>query len=368
MKILIVSAYASPHVGGVEVVVAQQARTLAELGHQVTVFTSSAGATKGEEVVDGYQLIRRDAWNGLEKRGAPFPLWGPSALRCLARLVRSSDVVHVHDANYQSSVAAGLFAKLFRRRLLMTQHVSVVDHDSPAIRWLQQVAYALSGRKLWSWASQVTVYNAAVQRFLIGHGVQPAKILLSYNGIDTSYFRPGDATVRATTRARYGLPLDKPLVLFVGRLVPKKGVTRLIAADDPMYQIVLVGTGTEPEHADTVSYLGPVDRQELRNLYQACDLFAFPAAGEVLTLVMQEAMACGLPVVATSERDYDIYQFDPLGIELISTDPETLRSSFRRILGDPCRLEYMREYSRAIAEERFDWRANALEMASSYAD
>src|ERR1700691_3705206 len=94
-RVLIVSAYADPHVGGVEVVVGQQARTLAALGHDVTVVTSRCGvggATR--EQVGGYTVIRIPAWNGLEHRwGVPFPLWSPSAVWRLARLTGEADVV-----------------------------------------------------------------------------------------------------------------------------------------------------------------------------------------------------------------------------------------------------------------------------------
>ena len=366
MKVLIVSAYALPHVGGIEVVVAQQAQCLAELGHDVTVFTSSAGATTGEECVDGYRIVRNKVWNGLERRGVPFPLWGPSALSRLARLVRASDVVHVHDVSYQSSLWAGLIAKLLHRRLLITQHVGMVEHDSPIVMWVQGVVYASYGRLIWSWAGGITVYNPIVQRFLTGHRVSPDKVQLTYNGVDTKYFHPGHRPRIAETRARYGLPLDKPLILFVGRLVPKKGVQRLIEACDPRYQIVLVGSGSEPDHPSTVSYLGPIDRQDLRDLYQACDILAHPAVGEMLTLVMQEAMACGLPVVATLERDYALYDLDSRGIELIPTDPDALRSAILGILGDEERRLYMQQYSRALAEERFDWRSNARAIEDLY--
>ena len=368
MKVLIVSAYAMPHVGGIEVVVAQQARCLAELGHDVTVFTSSAGATTGKGFVDGYRIVRNNVWNGLERRGVPFPLWGPSAFSRLIRLVRASDVVHVHDVSYQSSVTAGLLARLLHRRLLVTQHVGMVEHDNPAVRWVQLAVYATYGRLLWSWAAGITVYNPIVRRFLRSHRVPPDKILLAYNGVDTTYFRPGIPSEIAEKRARYGLPLDKPLVLFVGRLVPKKGVQRLIEACDPRYQIVLVGSGSEPDHPATVTYLGPIERQVLRDLYQACDVLAHPAVGEMLTLVMQEAMACGLPVVATLEHDYALYDLDPRGIELIPTDPKALRSAILAILGDEDRRAYMRRYSRSLAVERFDWRSNARANEDLYGE
>ena len=361
MKVLVVSAYALPHIGGIEVIVSQQARTLSELGHEVTVFTSGdrkAGSRR--EYVDGYVIIRNGVWNGLEARwGVPFPIWGPTAFVRLIKLVNAHDVVHIHDVSYQSSIAAGCAARLLNRRLLITQHVAIVEHDSQAVKLIQKAAYHTYGRMLWHWASGITAYNPIVQSFLADHGVPADKVRLLYNGIDTSYFHPGDSAGIAATRTKYRLPFGKPLILFVGRLVPKKGVQKLIEACDPEYQIVLVGSGSVPSLPEGVTCLGPLDREELRSIYQACDIFAFPAVGEMLTLAMQEAMACGLPVVATMERDYDQYGLDPRGIELVPSQSDTLRSAFHEILRDDDRMKYMRNYSRTLAEERFDWRRNA---------
>src|ERR1700689_4908816 len=126
-RVLIVSAYADPHLGGVEVVVGQQARTLAALGHEVTVVTSRCGAAGARrEEVDGYTVVRIPAWNGLEERkGIPFPIWSPSALWRLAGLIHRAEVVHVHDAHYGSSVLAATLARR-RRPLFITPHVAMV--------------------------------------------------------------------------------------------------------------------------------------------------------------------------------------------------------------------------------------------------
>ena len=152
----------------------------------------------------------------------------------------------------------------------------------------------------------------------------------------------------------------------MGRLVPKKGIDKLIEARHPAYQIVLAGSGAAPHLPEGVTCLGPLERHEIRRLYQACDIFAYPAVGEMLTLAMQEAMGCGLPIVATNEQDYAAYELDPDGIELVAAEPESLRTAFLEILGDEPRLARMRRYSRQLAEDRFDWRSNAQGLLDLY--
>jgi D-inositol-3-phosphate glycosyltransferase len=169
------------------------------------------------------------------------------------------------------------------------------------------------------------------------------------------------------TRKKHGLALNVPIILFVGRLVPKKGFQKLLEASGPEYELVLVGPGRVPDHVPAgATLLGPVSRKELRDLYQASDIFVFPAVGEMLTLAMQEAMACGLPVVATAEDAYSEYDLDQSGIALVPPEPDILRSTFLAILDDPVRMAHMQTYSRRLAAERFDWRRNSEHLASAY--
>jgi glycosyltransferase involved in cell wall biosynthesis len=365
--VLIVSAFVLPHVGGVEVIVEQQASSLAEAGFDVTVVTSDAGETTASSGADGYRVVRNRAWNGLERRwGVPYPIWRVRDYLRLRRLVRESDVVHVHDVTYLSSLCGALFARRARRPLLITQHVAVVAHDSGVVTAVQRAVYRTWGRLVWRWAAHVICYNPIVRQFLVRSGVDATKIVLTYNGIDTTYFSPGDSSERNKTRARYGLPADKPIVLFVGRLVPKKGVERLIDARDPAYEVVLVGSGVVPALPDGVVCLGPVDRAELRDLYRAADVFAFPAVGEMLTLVMQEAMACGLPVVATHMAEYAAYEFGPDDLVLVPPEAAPLQRAIKDLLGDDASMSRLRASARRVAEERFDWKSNAERMAALY--
>src|ERR1017187_9111180 len=221
-SVLIVSAYADPHVGGVEVVVGQQARTLAERGHDVTVVTSRCGEGRARhEQVDGYTVIRIAAWNGLEDRlGVPFPAWSPSAIWQLGRLIGNADIVHLHDVYHGSSVLAAILAKRRRRPLFITQHVGIVEHDKAVVKVAQKLVYSSVGRLLGGWAAAITVYNPIVEGFLSEHGVPAGKVRLTYNGIDTKEFCPGDLEAARVTRKRYGIAPEVPIILFVGRLVP----------------------------------------------------------------------------------------------------------------------------------------------------
>ena len=201
-RVLIVSAFVLPHVGGVEVIVQQQAASLAEEGFDVTVVTSDPKGSPADGSADArapeppYRVVRNRAWNGLERRGIPYPVWRVGGYARLFRLVRESDVVHVHDVTYLSSLCAAIFARVARRPLILTQHVAVVADDKGMVELVQRAVYGTWGRVVWRWAGEVVVYNPIVRRFLVDFGVDARKIRLVYNGIDTAYFSPGDGTER----------------------------------------------------------------------------------------------------------------------------------------------------------------------------
>jgi D-inositol-3-phosphate glycosyltransferase len=368
LRILIVSAYAPPHIGGVEVIVAQQASSLAALGHRVTVLTSRCGGEADRERIHGYTVLRVPAWNGLESRyGVPVPAWAPRSAWWLGRLIRGADVVHVHDAYHPSVMLAGALARWLGRPLFLTQHVAIVEHGRGVVRLAQRAVYATAGRVLWRWAAAVTVYNPIVAAFLTGRGVPPGRVRLTGNGVDTGYFQPGNPGAAAATRRRYRLRPDVPVILFAGRLVPKKGLDVLLAARGPEYQLVIAGPGRVPAPAPPgVTFVGPLPRAELRDLYQASDVFACPVSGEMLTLTMQEAMACGVPVVASAHPAYSRYGLDPAGVALVAPTAPALRAEFLGILASPGRAERMRTYSRQFAVQRFSWQVNAAGLASDY--
>jgi glycosyltransferase involved in cell wall biosynthesis len=283
--------------------------------------------------------------------------------------VKRTDVVHIHDVFYMSSWAAAVLAALARRPILLTQHVAMVEHSSKLVMAMQRLVYGTIGRWIFSKARRIVVYNENVHAFLRSRGVPEARILLMANGIDTTQFCPATPAERIELRRRFGLPMDRRLVLFVGRFVEKKGYQILLEARDPAFDLVFAGPGTVPRQGRTsgVHWIGPLDQVQTRALYRACDLFAFPAIGEIFTLVMQEAMACGLPVLTTDDPAYvDSIASD--SVVLCRRDADSFRAAITGMFADTESLLARGERSRQIAIREFDWRANIARLLDAYSD
>ncbi|MDX3071861.1 glycosyltransferase family 4 protein [Streptomyces sp. MI02-7b] len=369
MRVLLVSHYYPPHVGGIENVVRMEAVHLAAQGVDVTVLTSGERTAITQE--DGARIVRVAAWNGAEKAGVPFPVLSPRLLTTALRWVRRADVVHVHDCLYLTSWAAGLAALLTRTPHLVTQHVALVQHPSALVRGVQRAVYAVAGRGLLRRARTVITLNASVADFVRRYGARPERARHLANGVDTALFRPAaSAEERSLARKRFGLPGDRPLVLFVGRLVPKKGYDLLLSGYDPAagYDLVFAGDGDSAALAGRpgVHHLGGLPPQELAEAYRACDVFALPSTAEGFPLTVQEAMACGLPVVTTDDPGYAPYRLDRSKVTLLDRDPGTIRSALSALAGDGPRRELMGRYAHGLATTSFAWEAHVSTLTQYY--
>lgn len=158
----------------------------------------------------------------------------------------------------------------------------------------------------------------AVSQDLANHvldmGVEQRKVRVIYNGVDTQRFSPGD---QHAARARLGLPLEenRRLVLFVGNLVPVKGLDVLIAALTEVrsagieFECRLIGEGplqgalrrqaAAAGIGDRVTFVGPVAHEGLADWFRAADVVVLPSRSEGVPNVLLEAAACGTPYVAS---------------------------------------------------------------------
>lgn len=368
-RVLLVSHYFPPHLGGIENVVREQARHLAAAGADVTVLTT--GRPGGASVTaDGVRVVRVPAWDGVERRaGIPFPVPGPRLVTEAWREVRRADVVHVHDGAYVTSWLAGLVAAVTRTPMVMTQHVAIVDHPAPVVRLVQRLVWATAGRFLLRRAERTFVLNDTVAAFVSAYGTDPGRTRHLPNGVDGDLFVPcASPAERRALRHRLGLPEDRVLVLFAGRLVPKKGYHLLLSAADPAYDLVFAGDGHQgtPPSTPGVHHLGRLTARQLADAYRACDVFALPSTSEGFPLTVQEAMACGLPVVTTDDPGYASYELDRRQVSLLPRDPAVIKAALGALAADPARRARMGRWSHDFATRHFSWPRHAGALLENY--
>ena len=303
----------------------------------------------------------------------PFFLLGQ--LRAVVDLLRSErfDLIHAHWLIPQGFVAV-LSLALSRRRipLVCTSH----GGDLYALR-----GKILQRLKRWIMDKSValTVVSTAMKKTVVDMGVDPDKVEVVPMGVDLKgLFTPDPHVQRKTDE-----------LLFVGRLVEKKGVHFLLEAmpavlkKHPTVRLILAGSGPmEPElrqqaqrlHlSERVVFLGMVSQTQLPALYQRAALAIFPFVvaksgdQEGFGLVQVEAMGCECPVIAGDlPAIHDIITHEENGLIFPSGNAEALADTMLKLLDDPELRARLAEEGRKRVVQKFDWEIIAGKYAGVY--
>ncbi|HSW81072.1 MAG TPA: glycosyltransferase family 4 protein [Candidatus Saccharimonas sp.] len=367
-NIVIVCHYYVPHMGGIEIVVKNQAEQLAARGHNVTVITSRIGARAFRQRINNVTVLRLPALNILEKRGVPFPFFEPfSLLWTLIFTLRKADAVHIHDAVYMPCVVAAMVASLWRKPLFVTQHVDLVQHPSLFVMLVQKVLHALAGQLVYRTSSVVFTLNDRVAQHVVEHGAASHKLKNVVNGVDTSLFHPATSGEKQAVRQTFNLSATKPVVLFVGRFVPKKGFDKVLAAHSSSYQLVFAGGDARKSNDPNIIFLGKLPQSQLANLYRAADVFVLPSIGEGFPLSVQEAMATGLPIILADDKGYARYKLDrDLVCALPEATDQNVRMAIAELTANAGRRHRMGAYSRSYADQHFSWERITTQLETQY--
>jgi starch synthase len=225
--------------------------------------------------------------------------------------------------------------------------------------------------------------------------VRPERLHVIYNGIDLEEYRKTHST---DALRKYGI--EKPYVLFVGRITRQKGIIHLVRAIEfmnPGFQIVLcAGAPDTPEigqemkqlvekakaeHPGVIWIDEMVDKKTVRELYSHASVFCCPSIYEPFGIINLEAMACETAVVATAvggikevvvdgETGFLVpldqmteSPFEPKDPEKFARD---LATRINQLMGDPALCEQFGKAGRKRAEEKFSWPAIARETEALY--
>ncbi|MFA5962776.1 MAG: glycosyltransferase family 4 protein [Sphingomonas sp.] len=369
MRLLTVTHFFEQHGGGIERVAGQLNRRFVAQGHDTDWAAAEDGAMPGAATATPVPM---PCFNAIERlTGLPMPIPGVTALHRLAVAVRRSDAVIVHDALYLSSIAAVLLAKRHRKPVVLIQHIAGIPFVNPLLKRVMALANRLVTRPMLRAADQVVFISDTVRDAFAGVATKRPPLLL-FNGVDATIFRPAPAGDRAAARAVLDIADDRPLLLFVGRFVEKKGlaIIRRAAAARPDWQLVLAGHGPiDPATWGLPNIRVLHDRAgpSLAALYQAADMLILPSVGEGFPLVVQEAMACGLPVICGAETS----RADPRArgwlspVEVDLRDPDASASRLATAIDTLVMSDTDRAAMSDYASATYDWSAMAARITDA---
>ena len=358
MRIALACPYDWDAPGGVQVHVRQLARRLQHRGHDVLILAPARGAPREAFVVAVGRPVRVP-YNGSI---APICPW-PSSARRVARALDEfrPDVVHVHEPLVPGT---GMFATRKRGAPVVATFHAYAD------RAIMLSLMAPLLRPVWRRLSARIAVSEAAASF-VARRFHSDRVRVIPNGVETEQFARAEP-------AR--LPRGRK-VLFVNRLDPRKGFAIMVDAFRSLatshQDLVLVVAGDGPDRGalrrlpppirGRVVMLGNVPHDRLPSFHAACDVFCAPATGrESFGIVLVEALAAGLPVVASDIPGYREVVRD--GVDGLLTSPRDSRAvaaAVARILEDADLSKRLSEAGRETAN-RYSWDTVAGEIEAVY--
>lgn len=336
MRILHLYKDYCPVLGGIENHVKVLAEAQARRGHDVTVLATNRSWRTERRTVNGVNVVKSSRLGTI----ASTPI-SPLLVGWLSRL--ETDIAHLHFPHPPGEVAQLLVGR--SAATVLTYHSDIVRQ-----RRLLQLYEPLLRRVL-ARADRILVTSptyAKTSRYL--QHVR-GKCTVVPLGIDLSRFGSREGVTGAGARARWGLPPDRPVAVFVGRLRYYKGLDYLLRALTlvPDVHLLLVGGGPlwastrgladRLGVADRVVFTGDVDDDDLPACYKAGDLFVLPShtRAEAFGTSIVEAMASGLPVISTEIQTGTswVNQSGATGLVVAPCDAEALADAIRTLAADP---------------------------------
>lgn len=356
-------------VGGVESFVWDLSRELTQRGHRVTII---GGVGERREPIDGvrvvaYPFISRRFWQSLpllrrayaETKLLERLSMAVSAVPLLAR--GGFDVVHIQKPY---DMAPALVS-----RWLGGPRVVLGCHGEDFYRGDSLLARHMDG------VVSCSRYNAQT----VGARYTACPIRVIYNGFDATLFRPQepDQSLRQTMLASG----SRWLLLYVGRLMPWKGVDTAIEALGllPEATLLVAGDGEERERlqqmamatgvGERVRFLGVVPREMLPRLYSSVDVLLAPSfASETFGISLVEAQACGLPVVASRFGGFpEVIDEGRTGVLVPPREGAAMAAAVRQLLGEPGGRAAMAAAAPGWARQ-FVWSAVVDRVEAAYAE
>lgn len=372
LKVLQISC-ASGGVSGIDVVARELAKWLPLNGISLVWMTSGTLELNGSDFL-GYRIERQPSWDPIGRRfGLPFPLWGLRSLRLLWSRIGVSDVVHVHDFLYVPSLFALLFSAVRGRPVIITQHIGSIYYSSAFSRGLLELLNRTLGAFVLKRASRVVFVGRSVRLYFERFVRFRRSPSLISNGVDHRRFCPWhdlESKGRSVRKSAAG----EVQLLFVGRFVEKKGLPLLSGCIDlPGANWTFVGDGPlYPPERQNVTILGRLLPDGVADRCRTADLLVLPSKGEGFPLVVEEALACGTPVLVSTEVFETFPEVDErcvFHVELRRCDTargtHLLRERLRQLIAEPDALVAARTFAVKLAKQ-WDWGVTAKKYVELY--
>lgn len=364
MRIAFVTETWWPSTDGVVTRLTATLRELKKMGHELLVVAPRGGDPTFEGIpVRDVPNVSVGFIYGGKPWGIPLPRIGHFIREFNADLVHVVNPFVIGWGGVLSAVSQG-------RPLVASYHTNIAQYAD---------FYHLGFTKPAIWACLRALHNRAdlnlatsetVRQEIIGQGIKNVRVWA--RGVDLQLFHPSRRSEAMRRRLTDGHP-DRLIAISVGRVALEKGLDRLtgLFSSNPDLHLAFVGDGPAKKELQQVfsgtatSFLGTIHGEELATAYASADVFVFPSTTDTLGLVLLEAMASGLPIIAAESRPtHELTDQSGAGLLFHVDHPETIGQRVSELMHSARRSELSR---RARHEaERWGWRVPTTELVDWY--
>ena len=255
-------------------------------------------------------------------------------------------------------VPCGLIALLLNKPYIVSLRGSDVPYFNQRFYWIDRLFIKRLSRQVWKKSAAVIANSQGLKELALKTALNQ-KIMIIPNGTDTDFFRPGKAK-------------KQNAILFVGRLIQRKGIDLLIRAFSRLprsfkegYELWVAGDGPQKEKLlklaaelkveKNIKIMGRKSRQEVKKMFQQAKLFVLPSYNEGMSNALLQALASGLPVIFTNTGGSAELVDKDNGITVNKGSIKELVTAMEQILGNETRQKSMGIASRQKSE-KMSWK------------
>lgn len=371
MKILQLVPYYIPYRGGQELYIHNLSKYLVKTGIEVDVHTSNFPSNCNHEKIDGINIYRHKC--------IARPLRNPITpeLLKLGKKIEQYDLIHTHNEHSFAALAATYYKSKYKIPLVITCHGQLTFGDY--FKDIIEKYYTIFlGKKIFDLCDSIVVNSKDDKDYILSlNSSYDEKIQVLHNAIDPTSFES------VSPNSEYSNPDSKIKILFVGRMIKRKGVEWLIKAIKlaiEEYQkkeifCIFVGEGEDCNYFNYmvktknldnfIHFAGNVSNDELITFYKTSDIFVLPSLSEVCPTVVLEAMYTGLPVITTDIpgiRDH----FSEYAILVPPRDPESLAKGIIDLINNRELRDKLSNKGKKYIENKYTWDKVVKEYENIY--
>ena len=364
MKILqLFDFFSLPHGGGSVDSLYRLSQTLAQRGHETTIYTSDFKLD--QEYIDSLQGVKVypfHSWLNILR----MPL-APSLVTEVKKTLKEFDIVHLHQYRSFQNIVIHHYAKQYNIPYVLQAHGSLTTFFQKG--WLKRTFDKIWGYRILRDASKLIAVTETEAEQYKSMGASKDKIKIIPHGIAPAEF--ANLPPRGTFRKKYCLSDSEQIILYLGRINEIKGIDILVQAfaelsmDGRSKKLVIIGPDegylpflkkliADLEISDKVLFTGPLYGQEKFSAYIDADVYVLPSIYEIFGITVLEACACGTPVVVTDRCGIADIIDGEAGL-VVPYDKEQLQRALLKILGnEKLGLQFSKK-GKLLVREKLNW-------------